>query len=309
MSDKEILDGAEKALDVIEKRLDALDGDISNWYYFDKPAKVKMGIALGMIGAGIAIAAGTTSWLLAKKKITKEANEHLEEQIRLTKDHYQKRAKDGDYSSPAKAAVALGHAVVTDNVDEESDLEEPAARAMRDYRAVSSGPDPVVEPTTETEIAEAADPEVKVEVNVFTQAMDEAVWDQDKEEAWRASLRPGDPYIISEEEFLTSEKDYNQTTMTYYSGDNVLTDAKDEPIDLVDMVVGEGNIRFGYGSNDPRTVYIRNDRLEQDFEVTQSDGKYAHEVLGLQHSDERGSRQRDRHERRTQNRKFRDGDD
>ena len=52
-----------------------------------------------------------------------------------------------------------------------------------------------------------------------------------------------------------------------------------------DDAVGEMNLhRFGHGSGDNNVVYIRNDRLENDFIVLRSQGEYAKEVLGLRHS-------------------------
>jgi hypothetical protein len=84
-----------------------------------------------------------------------------------------------------------------------------------------------------------------------------------------------------------------------------LTDEVDTIVPDVDATVGvENMLRFGHGSGDPNVVYIRNPKLEADFEVTRSAGKYAKEVLGyddgehLQHSRGREPRKfRDRHDR------------
>ena len=90
------------------------------------------------------------------------------------------------------------------------------------------------------------------------------------------------PYVLSNVEYMTGEKAYNQATLTYFAGDNVLTDDKDEVIPNADETVGEDNLKkFGYRSKDPRVVYVRNDVLEMEYEILLSDGKYAVEVLGL----------------------------
>lgn len=109
----------------------------------------------------------------------------------------------------------------------------------------------------------------------------------------------GRAYIIDYDEFMSSE--VQNTTLTYFEGDNVLSDQHDEPLMDLDEVVGEDNLLcFGQGSNDNNIVYIRNDKLDINFEVIRSQGKYAQEVLGfIEHSEKRKPRKfrRDRHER------------
>lgn len=88
------------------------------------------------------------------------------------------------------------------------------------------------------------------------------------------------PYIISNEMFEDSELQYNQNTLTYYQGDRVLVDEKDQPIPIK-SVVGESNLKFGSASGDLNLVYIRNEKLEVDFEILRSYGSYSEEVLGV----------------------------
>lgn len=96
---------------------------------------------------------------------------------------------------------------------------------------------------------------------------------------------PDKPYIIEYDEFYESE---NQTiTLTWFEGDEVLADEKDEHIPNIDATVGEDNLlRFGYGSRDPNILYIRNEKMDVDFEVVKNEGKYTEQVLGfIQHED------------------------
>ena len=90
------------------------------------------------------------------------------------------------------------------------------------------------------------------------------------------------PYILTREEYMLSEPDYTQTTVTYFEADEVLADERDEPIENAEKKIGLENLRFGSGSGDPNLVYIRNDDLEIDFEVIRSRGAFAHEVLGFE---------------------------
>ena len=98
------------------------------------------------------------------------------------------------------------------------------------------------------------------------------------------------PYVISWEEFAGAAREYDQDTLTYFEGDDVLSDGRDAVVDDVDNIVGAANLlRFGDQSRDNNIVYIRNDKLGLDFEIVRSKGNYAKEVLGfIEHSEPRG---------------------
>lgn len=116
--------------------------------------------------------------------------------------------------------------------------------------------------------------------NVFTDYADTSTWDADTEEAQRD---PNKPYVISSDEFFENEPDYIQTQLTYFEDDGVLADTSDKPCD--EYIVGEENLqKFGHGSRDPNIVYIRNEAMDMDFEVSRAEGRYAEQVHGiLQH--------------------------
>lgn len=96
-----------------------------------------------------------------------------------------------------------------------------------------------------------------------------------------ATRSPDAPYIISAEEYLGNDSNYAQETVTYYLGDQVLADDRDEVIDEFEATIGLANLRFGHRSNDDNVVYVRNERLLIDFEVLRSERKYVQDVLGL----------------------------
>lgn len=105
------------------------------------------------------------------------------------------------------------------------------------------------------------------------------------------------PYVITHDEFYENEKDYEQIHLAYFQGDDTLVDERDQPVPDEDASVGNDNLtKFGYGSKDENIVFVRNEVLEADFEITRSMGKYAEEVLGLdtesglKHSNGRGNR-------------------
>ncbi len=116
--------------------------------------------------------------------------------------------------------------------------------------------------------------------NIFTEDSTE-VWDYDQE---LLNRDPNTPYIIHKDEFIENEHDYSQETLTYYAGDEIMADPHDTPLyGWFDMM---GPLKFGYGSEDPNVVYIRNDTLHYEWEVLKHNGRFEVEVGGLTIEDE-----------------------
>lgn len=95
---------------------------------------------------------------------------------------------------------------------------------------------------------------------------------------------PDRPYIIHRDEFFGDESDYRQITLTYYEGDNILCDDQDIPVYNPEKVVGQ--MIFGHGSADPSIVYIRNEKLDAEYEIILDAGFYQTEVLGHEVEDD-----------------------
>lgn len=110
---------------------------------------------------------------------------------------------------------------------------------------------------------------------------DDDDWDYDVELENRSDKRP---YVIHVDEYTSHESDYPQETITYYEGDDVLCDEKDVPIYTRERITGP--LLFGHGSQDPNIVYIRNDKIEMEWEVLRDEGHFVAEVLGaeMEHS-------------------------
>jgi hypothetical protein len=240
-------------------------------------------LAAGLVGGGV-------SHILTKRHVTAKFEQLMEDEVELTKKFYEdkeaknKLKKEGAYSDP----VALLE-VVTDEVKEYTDtVEELKYQASNEFAAPPVSPEnplTVVEP----EPVEVVEVKETVEVrNIFKDAKSaNSYFDYEEEVAKRT---PNKPYIITHDEFMNAERDYTQVTLTYFEGDDVLTDEQDAPVEDVEGTVGEQNLfRWGHGSKDNNIVYIRNERLELEFEVLRSNGDYAKEVLGfIEHSDRPG---------------------
>lgn len=101
---------------------------------------------------------------------------------------------------------------------------------------------------------------------------------------WNEELnaREGQPiYIVTHSEFHGDDlEDYTQGSLTYYKGDDMLTDELHTPVVPYRKFVGSC-LNFGHGSGDPEIVYVRNETLKMEWEVILDEGRYEEEVLGL----------------------------
>lgn len=76
------------------------------------------------------------------------------------------------------------------------------------------------------------------------------------------------PYIIEPEEY--GNKADNECTVLMWYGDDILTDTYGVNVDDIDNTVGREFIaHFGDNPEEPDVVYVRNDRLEMDYQILQ----------------------------------------
>jgi hypothetical protein len=91
---------------------------------------------------------------------------------------------------------------------------------------------------------------------------------------------PG-PYIITHDEFFGHRKHYQKLTIMYYRASDDLCDDQEVPIPDVRGTIGLGTTdKFGQNQDEPNILYVRNDRMETDFEVCLDYGSYTERVLG-----------------------------
>lgn len=103
-------------------------------------------------------------------------------------------------------------------------------------------------------------------------------WDYEAEMRNRDSSQP---YIIHEDEFKSNDLGYEQVSYLYYGGDDTLADVDYAAQYNRHLTIGD-NLKFGYGSRDPKVVFIRNEQLRTEYEVTFDPGAHAVEVMGLE---------------------------
>jgi hypothetical protein len=251
---------------------------------------------VGAVSLTIGLASG---YYLAKRMLDASYNEKMEAEIQRTRDHYAKTMVK-EYKSPEEAVEAL-----LDDIDPEHNAHAfkgdegmpPRLNIEKiDYTKFAVKPENLVD---EPSIAKVAD-DIREAVNNLPQGDLSNVFEEYSDEEWMKDRDPTKPYIISEDEYLQNAPEHDQTQLTYFSGDRQLADDnQNDPIPNHSIVGSDNLERFGVGSGDPRLVYIRNEKLKADFEISFSEGYYAHEVLGLdiekkelRHSDSRVRRNR-----------------
>lgn len=98
------------------------------------------------------------------------------------------------------------------------------------------------------------------------------------EEGGEETVKSEKPYIIPYDEL--GDEDYEVECLTYYA-DGVLADDWDNRITDVEGTVGIDSLtHFGDNEDNQDTVYVRNDRLETDYEIVRDLRNFADIVSG-----------------------------
>lgn len=269
------LEATEKALDAIEERLDELVPEIVETVEVVRNNPVLL-VGIGLVGVGVGVAVG---YHFAKKHLRVKFDDLLAQEVEQARQFYATLNK-ADYPTP------------TDLVKERHPEVIEAERIAKEQGYTTDGESIIVAPEDGTLMIRRQEVEVETEQevqhrNIFVDGspIDEDAWDQTAEELNRT---PGKPYVISEEEFMENETDYEQLQMTYWVADDVLvSEETSEVVNASDELVGDENLRtkFGHGSKDRHILYVRNDAKRLEFEIAQSTGSYTKEILGLNDED------------------------
>jgi len=205
--------------------------------------------AVGFGGLFLSLVSGAVGFVVAERKYRRQYEAIAENEISEMRMHF------------ARKELAREDKGSLEEIVKEKGYEVPAANEV------------VAPPPPE--------PEQK---NVFEEHANTAVdaWSYSEEAKKRTA---GVPYVIHYDEL--GETGYDEaTTFTYYAGDDVLCDERDNIVDDRNVLINDDNLdRFGHGSNSPHIVYVRNDDIAAEFELIKSDKSYAEEVAGFKHSD------------------------
>lgn len=168
----------------------------------------------------------------------------------------------------------------------EADLNEQIAEVKEYYKLlrkegeysqlIKPTEESVIQPKYEDVISEYSGEESEEEEAVMVEP------DSDEEER-----DPNEPYVISVDEYMNDRENYDKNTVTYFEVDDVLVDEREQVIPDVENTVGIDSLtKFGHNSNDKNVVYVRNERIEADFEVLLDTRSYSETVLGIREDKE-----------------------
>lgn len=243
--------------------------------------QVKIGIALT---AGLCIGGGL-GYIIAERKVRKEAEadvDRVRDMFRRLRE--EENADKVDSEAPNEEGDRIDSSP-KDLTQEVTNLEYAPADMFK------IGQDPnYIPPTTHTlgdedfdeqNTDEDLEQDVEYMRKIRIVNPNREIVDPDDVTQWDRSSDY--PYIITEAEFRTDAENYEKLSLTYYRGDDTLAEADETYIPAPDETVGLINIHdhWGAGSNDPNTMYIRNERIEADFEITLNEDSYLTAVSGF----------------------------
>lgn len=219
--------------------------------------------------AGLVVG-GTIGYFVQKKQLEIKYANIATDEIADVKEHYRLIRKDG-YDPDKLLEYADKDAKLTQKV-----VQVDRSEALEDYKQ------------TMKDLGYSEDDGPGTTKNVFTDAQ---VNDLDEEtgeeshfselEALIAQRTPEVPYIISAAEYQEGAEEYSSTVLTAYS-DDVVVDEVNKVVPNIHQLIGESALTmFGKFSEDPNIVYIRNERLDIQFEIIQDDRTYTNVVLGI----------------------------
>lgn len=220
---------------------------------------------VGIFGGGLAVG-GVLGYFTAIRRMEKHYIGIVERELAEIKDYYSVDKVVGSFDDVQE--------LMTVNVP--ADEPSPEGMGLDEYESKLSSNGYSV--TT---------PEEPVKKNVFEdpdiQKMTEEMDGEEEEGYDFPEPDPDAPYIISVEEFLSSgDPEYDKLSVTYFEDDDTLADEREQIIPEIDSFIGEKNLIWGVSDpKDKDVVFIRNQRLSSDIEVTRHEGSYANAVLGI----------------------------
>lgn len=218
---------------------------------------------------GGAIVGGAITYFTVKKTLQARADAEIED----VKSYYRQFRKTGEFETPQSAAEALiGPESVIETEPEELPEDPEAYREL----LLKEGYPELSEEDLQTRNIFDLEPE---EVDESQRVEAEDVFYKNRDHSL--------PFVISQQEFLEDEEDFDKITLAYYEEDDTLCDESDKSIDNIDTLIGYDSLhRFGDHSDDKNIVYVRNVNFGTDYEVIREKGKYTVRVLGLPDEDD-----------------------
>lgn len=267
-----------EVLDVVEETVETIER-IPN-LNLNGTTKKQQIIILGTTAVASLLVGGAVSHFITKKVLTTKFDKVLETEMDATRAHYNRLYKVSDSGVPLTPQDVFEGLQVDDETKQALETYQGKGHVITAEPPVASS-DELSDGTYTLNGDGTATKDEPVEVNNIFEGHEpyEDEWDIIEEVANRT---PAAPYVISHDEFYEADQDYEQDELTFYAGDQQLADSNGVLVSDPVSSIGDNLVHFGHGSHNANVVYVRNDRLRTDFEITRSPGKYAHEVMGME---------------------------
>lgn len=257
---------------------------------------------------------GSVTYLITAKKIAEHFQLVADEEIISVKNTYARMYKRDGFETATEAAETLGvdEADVSENDELSDELGYSGAVSKEDledagHLATGHIPAERVRPVTQkTLYNRISEDQVMARLNGTDEKEAEPVEEVQPGAIEITQVEPQEfdptiPYTITYEEYYEDFKGHDKKTITYYEGDDTLTDERDRPIDDIERVIGRESLNyFGVRSKDKNIVHVRNERLEIDYEIVKDERDYLEVVVGVKNIWDENDKQK--------NRKMRDDD-
>ena len=246
-------------------------------------------------GALLFTAGGVVGFVVTKLVLTKRYEDRLEEDIASIREAYAYRAKNEpeepeepeevpvEAETPDVETMAKNHTVspippeAREAIDRYTELAGQYDQ-IRKAKTVKTMNDPY---TQSLEIVtddgnKVIIPEIEL-VDMDPVELDQLIYGKTRQGTHDS------PYMITREEMEEEELAYLKTTMTFYEGDSALVDDDDTVIENPEFMVGKVTLdvlKVATTEAEPNTLFVRNDRLQTDFEILITHESYSKDVLG-----------------------------
>jgi hypothetical protein len=237
-----------------------------------------------LTGFGISVvsaAAGAgVAWYIANKKITEEFEQRIDKEVKESVDFVLRQHGIRDVvvsdEDPETLAEQLNEVetpvdvVIAEEIPEEPTVSEVLAeieaedspldefKGERVFGSQEEKPplEDLAQRNQETPYHKIATPDVD---------------DTPEVELPEEPIEDPDISIISRDIFMENGTDWEQETLTYFADGGVLN-VQGDFVEDHELMIGQGRPRFGQLSEDENVVYIRNKRLEKEFEILSDPG-------------------------------------
>lgn len=238
-----------------------------------------LGHIVGGLGVG-AVVGFAGGYFLLKRNLQTKFDQLVNEEVAGMREHYRQKLQALEQREEKSQLVPELEKKVEELEYKKTDPREgggPVPYHLVGEKKEEEAPEQPEEPQTQNVFEERGGPEADGILELAPG------WNYEEE---LKNRNPTEPYVIHQDEHREGpgeDEDYDKVHLTYFEGDDILSDDRDQVVDERDKIVGVANLsKFGHGSGDPNIVYIRNDQLACDIEVVRSTGKYATEVHGFQ---------------------------